>query len=1059
MWSILLNLAVHVSAQCSKATQNSAISSGNWNSPEIWSLNRVPNALDSVCISFGVAVEVPPLKNYSVKSTNVYGTLQFSPNDLNFVSESINVFDGGLIQMKTSVADIKHIFALSEQLVTFQTQNGLVMDLLGWNSNEGAVVGLWNNLKTENQRWKIEHVSENTVRIISQFSQKAMSIAKGSIEVKMLNKTANAYEIAQLFQLERLNDGAYKIKSLSNGLYLGLEGNNANPGSKMISAPYQSSSQNFVINVEPEFAPLLNEEEAEYLVFSERSGNVLDILGWNSTSGSRVGLWENLLAQNQKWILQSVSGNICRIISLFTQNALQVSDNNQLVQYPLDVFSVKQMFFLESKGPSSYSIKSVSNNLYLTIADLNMGTFPSFTALSGDVSQQFLLKNVKNWIMALSEKTAIIRNEGNGKVLDVLGWSVDENAPIGNWHNLQNINQQWKIEILYENTIRLISLWNQKALSVLWNGIEYIPVQKTASYSANEQFFVLERISDNSYRLKSVKFGLYLTVLYNEVRCAYREYSGDLDQIFRIEISKQSIADLNGKTISIRTRSSNRVMDIYGWSTSDNAVIAQWDSFKGLNQKWKVNVLYGESVKLISAFNEKALSMLSSAKGAKVVQRESKITDKLQVFVLQNAMNGYYRIIPEKSPFYLTSESWKTDLGANLVSWDYIGNPNQQFAIEVEKISTDDLDNKLFFIRGESSARSFEADKIKDIEGAPILQMDSFKSLSQAWKIQKLSDKSVRIISASSGKALTISSSNMGAYLTQRSVSNDISQRFALIPLGNGFFKIKAENGGFFITADRWQNSNRVGFVSWNYIAVPQQHFKFESANFGYEALLGEVICIRNQLSSRVFDVLGWEKKENALIGQWDSLNSLNQKWKIEPLSAGSVRFVSMWSGKVLTMSDKYLVQRSQIADSIDQRFLIEAASNGFFKIRSLKTNEYLTIEGMKSEGAALLISSAYGALPSQHFKFELPNAFDKASATESDPESDAQSEEPSISSNSLSIILSSTIGSLVCISALVFYIRRRKQQRQVTLSPIDDKLMSWTLSKTISKAEVIRLQ
>jgi hypothetical protein len=129
-------------------------------------------------------------------------------------------------------------------------------------------------------------------------------------------------------------------------------------------------------------------------------------------------------------------------------------------------------------------------------------------------------------------------------------------------------------------------------------------------------------------------------------------------------------------------RTSGKVLDVSGVSTSDGATIQQWSRVDGLNQQWQFVDSGGGFYRLRARHSSKVLDVLNSstADAAAVVQWTDH-SGTNQQFRLADSTDGYVRLINRNSAKAVEVQNASTADGGRVVQFADTGGANQQWQL------------------------------------------------------------------------------------------------------------------------------------------------------------------------------------------------------------------------------------------------------------------------------------------------------------------------------------------------------------------------------------------
>lgn len=156
------------------------------------------------------------------------------------------------------------------------------------------------------------------------------------------------------------------------------------------------------------------------------------------------------------------------------------------------------------------------------------------------------------------------------------------------------------------------------------------------------------------------------------------------DQSLNYSITNTNSGIISGATYTIRSRHSDKVLDVSGNSTANGASIHQWDDFGNANQRWIVTNVGNDAYSIIAEHSSKAMDVSgnSTSDGANIHQWEY-FGNNNQKWNIEDVGDGYYRIISLHSGKAVEIENGSTTNGGNIQQWTYSGGNNQQWAFDL----------------------------------------------------------------------------------------------------------------------------------------------------------------------------------------------------------------------------------------------------------------------------------------------------------------------------------------------------------------------------------------
>ncbi len=149
----------------------------------------------------------------------------------------------------------------------------------------------------------------------------------------------------------------------------------------------------------------------------------------------------------------------------------------------------------------------------------------------------------------------------------------------------------------------------------------------------------------------------------------------------RVEIDPA--AAVAAGNVKIVNRNSGKALDVTGQSTSDGALLEQWDYWGGPNQKWQTVDVGGGYVKIVNLNSGKVLDVAdqSTSDGAQIIQ----YTDnggRNQQWQIVDVGGGYVKIVNRNSGKVLDVAGQSTSNGGSIIQYTDNGGTNQQWQIQ-----------------------------------------------------------------------------------------------------------------------------------------------------------------------------------------------------------------------------------------------------------------------------------------------------------------------------------------------------------------------------------------
>ena len=337
----------------------------------------------------------------------------------------------------------------------------MVFDVADNSKNNYAKIQLWEKSaeSTDNQKFEISNIGNGYYKIIAKHSKKSLDIPGASTSncTKIQQYEWNETD-AQQWIIKDAGDGYYYIISKCNGLYLDIAGAIANNGVQVqIYKGNGSNAQKFKLEKEEEIKGKQSIEDGTYKIKVADTNMVFDIDGISRDNGAVAQIWEesDLLMKNQRFDVKYIGDGYYNIIAKHSGKALRVSGNRiNVEQETLTETNNVQKWIIKDNQDETYSIINNANKLYLDVQNQNMknGSKIIVNKLSNNSTQKFKLERVESEKSEQLIKNGIyqiVSGINNGKVLDIINGSYNDNANLQIWEN--GGSQQQKFEITYND--------------------------------------------------------------------------------------------------------------------------------------------------------------------------------------------------------------------------------------------------------------------------------------------------------------------------------------------------------------------------------------------------------------------------------------------------------------------------------------------------------------------------------------------------------------------------------------------------------------------------------
>lgn len=605
--------------------------------------------------------------------------------------------------------------------ISSSLQENKVFDVLEGKTIEKALVGIWENGNSANQRFKIRHES-NGYYSIQNLNSDLYLEADGAV-IKQRKKDKNT--IAQDWILVEKKDGFYQLVSRACGLAITYDGSS----SLKLSKRTENANQEFKLNKKANLVGTQTISDGYYFIKSSKNTNkAIDIEGAAITAETNVILWDLKGRNNQKFKFTYDGNGYYTITSVRSKKVLDIAwsgkENESNVQQFHSTNSMWQKWMVEQNADGSYSLISAYNGLSI---DLPYGSTENGTNIqlympNGGENQKFVLEktNGVEGTKTIADGYYKIQSSFNtSKVIDIGNFSKDSHSKASIWSSNNGYNQRFKITYRENGFYTITAVHSGKALDIASDGIS---VEQDDLINSQEQEWAIQKDKNGKYYFVSAHNGLYLNIEGgakdgNSITVSKNNSSENQRFHFSsvsVETGTKTISDGNYQIIT--SLDLNKVLDIEGGSNSSGANVEIWMNHRQNNQKFNIKYQGNGYYKILAANSGKALGVEEAGNGDLVNVRQYDVSNSLkQDWIIKSAGNGYYSIISACNGLYLDVYGGNTANGTNIEVYTKNNGAGQKFKLEVPfqlEVTTGTYGSSGLKIKGDSRGSNLKYYKI-----------------------------------------------------------------------------------------------------------------------------------------------------------------------------------------------------------------------------------------------------------------------------------------------------------------------------------------------------------
>jgi Calpain family cysteine protease/Ricin-type beta-trefoil lectin domain-like len=347
--------------------------------------------------------------------------------------------------------------------------------------------------------------------------------------------------------------------------------------------------------------------------------------------------------------------------------------------------------------------------------------------------------------------------------------------------------------------------------------------------------------------------------------------------------------------------SSGKVLDDPAFSTSNGAIIQQYQPNGGANQRWNLVALADGNYEVFNAYSGKVLDdpAFSTSNGT-LIQQYQLNGGLNQQWKFVALADGNYEVFNAYSGKVLDDPAFSTSNGTQIQQYQLNGGANQQWML----VAAGNAPVVTNYVVNASSGKVLDDPAFSTTNGTQIEQYQLNLGANQRWVFIPLADGNDLVVNASSGKVLDdpVFSTSNGTLIQQYQLNGGLNQQWRIVALADG-------NDEVF-----------------------------------------------NAFSGKVLDDPAFSTSNGTLIQQYQLNGGLNQQWSISPLAnpAASTAYSPAPASAQLFNSGgpSYLdVEQGQVGDCWLLASLAEVAARDPQDIRNMFTYDGTTVDNGATVG------------------------------------------------------------------------------------------------------------
>ena len=718
--------------------------------------------------------------------------------------------------------------------------SNIAFDITDGSNEENAQIQLWNNYHVKQQKFEIKYNDNGYFTIKSLKTKKYLSVENENPNwgTKIVQKNKNGNK-TQDWILKKKSDNTYNITSRCGNLNIDIPDWNCNNGVKlqMWANNGETTAQKFILSKTENETK--NVSEGTYQILSSINKNIsFDIENGSNNNYAKLQLWENVCANQQKFILEYVDNGYYKIKSKQSGKYLTIAKNHpewgeKVIQQDSIDEDIQQWQF-NKKSDGSYNIISKYNDMSLDVPNWNCNNGVKLQVWGSNIestAQKFFLVNDEEKGEKVVEDGTyrILSNLNNVQAIDIDCGSMDNGAKAQLWQDYNKAQQKFKIQYDKDGYYKIISMNSNKALTVENKNTRYgTNIIQKEDKNLDTQLWIIKNTGNGTYKFVSKEGNLAIStnnanngtklVLGNKAESKNNQFiliseDAGRNATTSIEDGYYNIILNGNKTVEVRSS---------GFNNNDNVQI--WDKAPVAHHKFHIQKVEGENYYKISAVHSaKFLQVQDSGIyiGTNVNQGDETYRDN-QFWYIIDCGNGYYNLVSRSNGLYLQTNN-KDANGSNI----FVGYNNNNYNTKFRLDRVNAIENGPYEIQ-----TKIDENRVLDVDGGSFnnnanIQIWAPQNTNQErFLFEAVTDSIYIIKNVRSGKVLTVLDNGN---VVQYDNTESINQKWKVIERGENFYSFASQKNGYCLDVDNACTNNGTNVKTWVNNGNDAQKFKLVS--------------------------------------------------------------------------------------------------------------------------------------------------------------------------------------------------------------------------------------
>jgi alpha-galactosidase len=277
--------------------------------------------------------------------------------------------------------------------------------------------------------------------------------------------------------------------------------------------------------------------------------------------------------------------------------------------------------------------------------------------------------------------------------------------------------------------------------------------------------------------------------------------------------------------------SSGKVLDDPGGSTSNGAVIQQYQLDGGFNQQWTLNRVKGADFQFYDQIvNVSSGKVLDGVNGTKIVQNPPNSAAVDELWTLTKLQDGNYEVENVASKLVLEDPNSSPSNGTSVIEDQYKGGLNQQWVLVAAQAGSGRA--ATYTVQNSSSNQVLDDPNSSTSDGTKIIQYQPNGGANQKWTFVPLADGNVLIVNQASGLVLGDPgfSTSKGTGIIQWQPTGGMNEEWTIDHLANGSVVIVNAYSHLVLEDPVSSTSEGIQMDQWPWNGTANQEWKLNPA-------------------------------------------------------------------------------------------------------------------------------------------------------------------------------------------------------------------------------------